>query len=244
MKSFLLIITFFTRIPVKYNYEYREEDFIRGIKFLPLVGLLIGAAMYIPAFLKNIFHSPIISLLIWIIYICITGGLHIDGLADTYDGLFSNRNREEILEIMKDSRIGTFGVLGVLLLIIWNLLLTNYIDIKLIILVPLVGRSAAILSASISKYARERKGMGKAFIENCGASEAIFAIIFSYIIAFVFVKFQALLILTITYLIVIILTKKIKVKIGGMTGDTIGFIIELSQGIFIFILYLSNVLIS
>ena len=244
MKSILLMITFFTRIPIRYNYEYNEEDFIRGIKFLPFIGLIIGVAMYVPAFFQNVIHKPIIALLTWITYIGITGGLHIDGLADTFDGLFSNRDKEKILEIMKDSRIGTFGVLGVLLLIIWNLVFTSYIDISFIILVPVVGRSAAILSASISQYAREGQGMGKVFVENCRAIDAFFAVIFSYLLAILFLKLQALIILTITYLVVFITTENIKQKIGGMTGDTIGFIIEFSQGIFILTLYLFNVLIS
>ena len=241
MKSILLMITFFTRIPIRYNYEYNEDDFIRGIKFLPLIGLLIGVLMYVPVFFQNVICRPAISLLTWVIYICITGGLHIDGLADTFDGLFSNRDKERILEIMRDSRIGTFGVLGILLLIIWNLVFTSYIDLRYIILVPVVGRSAAVLSASISQYAREGQGMGKAFIENCGTKEAISAVIFSYLFAFLFLRLKALIILTITYLAVFITTNDIKRKIGGMTGDTIGFIIEFSQGIFIFVLYLFNV---
>lgn len=244
MKSILLMITFFTRIPVRYNYEYNEEDFIRGIKFLPLIGLIVGAIMYIPVFLQNVIHGPIIALLTWVIYIGITGGLHIDGLADTFDGLFSNRDKKKILEIMRDSRIGTFGVLGILLLIIWNLVFTSYIDLGFIILVPVVGRSAAILSASISQYAREGQGMGKAFVENCGTSEAVLAVISSYLLGILFFKLQVLIVLTITYLVVLISTENIKQKIGGMTGDTIGFIIEFSQGIFIFVLYFSNVLMS
>lgn len=244
MKSILLMITFFTRIPVRYNYEYDEKDFIRGIRFLPLIGLIIGAIMYIPALFQNVIHDPIIVLLTWVIYIGITGGLHIDGLADTFDGLFSNRDKEKILEIMKDSRIGTFGVIGLFLLMVWNLVFTNYIDLKFIILVPVVGRSAAILSASICKYAREGQGMGKAFVENCGVSEAVWAVIFSYILMIQFLKLQALIILTIIYLAVLIATENIKRKIGGMTGDTIGFIIEFSQGISIFVLYLFNILIS
>lgn len=241
MKSLLLMITFFTRIPIRYNYEYHEKDFINGIKFLPLIGLIIGGAMYIPAFLKGSVHMPIISLLSWVIYIWITGGLHIDGLADTFDGIFSNRDKEKILEIMKDSRIGAFGVLGMLLLIIWNLIFTSYIDMRTIMIVPIVGRSAAILSASISKYAREAPGMGKGFIESCGIEEVILALIFSFIPVILFFKLQGLIILTILYLAILIITKNINKKIGGMTGDTLGFIIELSQGIFIFLAYFIRV---
>lgn len=243
MKSLLLMITFFTRIPIRYNYEYNEKDFIKGIKFLPIIGLIIGAAMYIPVLLIGFIHPPVISLLSWIIYIWITGGLHIDGLADTVDGIFSNRDREKTLEIMKDSRIGAFGVLGMLLLIIWNLVFTSYIDIRTIIIVPIVGRSAAILSGSISKYAREAPGMGKGFIENCRGREIISAMIFSSISVILLFKLQGLIILAILYLVILMVTNNINKKIGGMTGDTIGFVVELSQGIFIFLAYFIKVLI-
>lgn len=241
MKSLLLMITFFTRIPIKYNYEYYEKDFIKGIKFFPFIGLIIGIIMYIPALFKGFIHAPVISLLSWVIYLWITGGLHIDGLADTFDGIFSNRSKEKILEIMKDSRIGAFGVLGILLLIIWNLIFTSYIDMRTIIIVPIVGRSTAILSASISQYARESPGMGKGFIENCGVEEIILAVIFSFIPVILLFKLQGITILTIMYLAVFIVTRNINKKIGGMTGDTIGFVIELSQGIFIFLTYLFGV---
>lgn len=243
MKSLLLMITFFTRIPIRYNYEYDEKDLIKGIKFFPIIGLIIGFAMYIPVFFKNVLHGPVISLLSWVIYLWITGGLHVDGLADTFDGIFSNRSREKILEIMKDSRIGTFGVIGILFLTIWNLIFTSYIDMKLIIIVPVVGRSAAILAASISKYAREGHGMGKAFIENCGVKERIYAVAFSYILLALLLKLQGLVILSITYLAIFMVTKSINKKIGGMTGDTMGFTVELAQGTFIFIAYFLDKLI-
>lgn len=238
MKSLLLMITFFTRIPISYNHEYDEKDLIKGIKFFPMIGLIIGMVMYIPVLLKDILHTHVIVLLSWVIYIWITGGLHIDGLADTFDGVFSNRDRERILEIMRDSRIGTFGVLGMLLIIIWNLVFTYYIDLKLLIIVPIVGRCAAILSASDSKYAREGQGMGKAFIENCRKKELIISMIFVIILSLLIGYPVSTMALFPTFAAVMLISKYINNKIGGNTGDTIGFAIEISQSIFILFVYL------
>lgn len=238
MKSLLLMITFFTRIPIKYNYEYDEKDLIKGIKLFPIIGLIIGLAIYLPVLLRNIIHTPVIVLLSWIMYIWITGGLHIDGLADTFDGVFSNRDRERILEIMRDSRMGTFGVLGMLLIVIWNLVFTYYIDLKLLIIVPIVGRCAAILSAAGSKYAREGQGMGKAFIENCGKKEVIVSTIFVIILSIIIGYPVSTIALLPTFAAVMLIKKYINNKIGGNTGDTIGFFIEISQSVFILFAYL------
>ncbi len=238
MKSLLLMITFFTRLPVKYNYEYDEKDLIKGIKLFPIIGLIIGMLVFIPTLLSSYIDKPVLVIIVWITYIWLTGGLHIDGLADTFDGVFSNRDRDRMLEIMKDSRIGTFGVLVIIILIISNLVLSYYIDYKLFILIPIVGRSSALLSASISKYARKEGGMGTGFIENCGVKESALAIVFTVITAYALVSINTLLALLVTYIVVVLLTNYIKGKLGGMTGDTMGAVIELSQTFFILIVYL------
>ncbi|KNF07902.1 cobalamin synthase CobS [Gottschalkia purinilytica] len=238
MRSLLLMIVFLTRIPIKYPYEYKEEDFVKGIKLLPIVGMIIGLVMYIPTMLDKYIDKPIIILLVWLTYIWITGGLHLDGLTDTFDGIFSNRDRERMLEIMKDSRIGTFGVIGLLFVLFCNIVVSYYLGYKVFILVPIIGRSAALISCSISRYARNEDGMGTIFIENCGLKESIFGLIFTLIVSYIVFDVKVLTILLITYLLVVLTTKYIKTKIGGMTGDTIGFVIEVSQSIFIIAFYL------
>lgn len=238
MRSLLLMIVFLTRIPIKYPYEYKEEDFVKGIKLLPIVGMIIGLVMYIPTMLDKYIDKPIIILLVWLTYIWITGGLHLDGLTDTFDGIFSNRDRERMLEIMKDSRIGTFGVIGLLFVLFCNIVVSYYLGYKVFILVPIIGRSAALISCSISRYARNEDGMGTIFIENCGLKEVIFALISTFLVSYILFDIKVLIVIFITYLLVVLTTKYIKTKIGGMTGDTIGFVIEVSQSIFIIAFYL------
>lgn len=236
MKGFILLLSFFTRLPVPYI-EYSEEKFKKGLKYFPLIGLIIGFILFFITFSDGFIHRPVLSLMIWIIYIWITGALHIDGFSDTIDGIFSNRDRDKMLEIMKDSRIGAFGVIGIVFLLMINILLTSYIDLKYIFLLPIVGRTMAIFSASISDYPREN-GMGKVFMDNINMKETNFALIFLAIISTVFFGFQIILPIAITISLSLYLTKYICKKIGGMTGDTIGFIIEISQTIFLFFIYI------
>lgn len=239
MKSLLLMITFFTRIPVSYPYDYDEKDFIKGIKLLPIIGLIIGIFLYIPiSLLEDYFHRPILIVFIWAIYLIITGGLHIDGLADTFDGIFSYRSREEMLNIMKDSRIGTFGVISIIWLLLLNLSLSYYIKNIFLLILPIVGRSSALLGASISKYARPEGGMGGGFIESCRTKEGLTGIILSLALGFIFGGIPAIVPISLTFVAVIILTKNISKKLGGMTGDTIGLVIEVSQTLFMLFCYI------
>lgn len=238
MKSLLLMISFFTRIPIKYKYEYREQDLKRGIMYFPLIGLIIGAAIWLPSLAKDFLDKPVIILASWIIYLWITGGLHIDGLADTFDGIFSNRDKDRMLEIMKDSRIGTFGVLGIIFIILSNLVVSFYIDYRFLLLLPIVGRTSALISASTSKYARKEAGMGTTFINNCKLKEVVFGVIFTLVVSSVVLNYKVALLILITYIIALLQTRYIKGKIDGTTGDTLGFVIEISQTVFIFTAYL------
>ncbi|WGS65773.1 adenosylcobinamide-GDP ribazoletransferase [Marinitoga aeolica] len=232
MKGIILMFNFFTRIPI-YT-EYNEKDFSKGMYFLPLIGLIIGFLMYIFSYIPV--EKTIYVLFSWILYIWITGGLHLDGVADSFDGIFSNRNKEEILRIMKDSRIGTFGVVGLIVLILTNLIFSYYINYVYILIMPVIGRSSALLSASVSTYARNN-GMGYVFITHSNIRKFFISFLIVLPILVLFNIF-ILLPIIITYIFVIFLTKKISEKIGGMTGDTIGLIIELSQTIFLITIYI------
>ncbi|MBS4538563.1 adenosylcobinamide-GDP ribazoletransferase [Clostridium sp. D2Q-11] len=237
MKGIMLLLTFFTRIPIRKVYSFDEEEFIKGIKFMPLIGLVIGGFLLIAVYLEEYIHRPILSILIWIMYICLTGALHIDGLSDTIDGIFSNRNKERMLEIMKDSRIGAFGVISIVTLLALNISLTVYIPLKYLFIMPVVGRSFGIISCSISKYARS-EGMGKLFIENCGAKEGIIAIIFLIVFGIPLYSAKFILPIGLCFIATMYFTRFFKRVLGGMTGDTIGFIIEITQSIFLIIIYL------
>ncbi len=248
MKRFLLILTFLTRLPIRCTGEFDNNDFIKGITYMPFVGIIIGLILYGFSFISIYIHRPVTALLIWIVYIWVTGGLHIDGLVDSIDGLYSNRDRERVLEIMKDSRIGAFGVIGLMIIFGLNIVLSSYINYKTLILIPIVGRSCGIVACSLSEYAREGEGMGRGFIEFCGLKESIIAILLPIVLVifgymFKIASYKLLIPIVASFVFVVYLTNYIKIKIGGMTGDTIGFVIEVSQTAFIIFIYFSSELI-
>ena len=136
-EQFIILIQFMTRIPIPLKISYSEKKLGKSIKFFPLVGLIIGLILYFSNFLvtvyfKNIFYNKtIIAIFLTILEILIVGIIHIDGLADTFDGLFSYAKKEKMLEIMKDSRIGTNGtVVLILYFIVINLFFIDLLSVK------------------------------------------------------------------------------------------------------------------
>lgn len=240
MNNFILLLQFFTRIPIKKNIKYNNKAYGKSSFLLPLVGLIIGSIIYLWALLLLKLNIPreVYSFLIILSWIYLTGALHIDGFADSIDGLFSYRPKEKILEIMRDPHIGTNGVLGIVLLILGKFILYKNLSPVVLLLSFVVGRLSIILSASFGNYARE-KGMALAIIEYNNyksflASFIIVSLIFSFFkVYYIFM----LLTLCLVYLI----HKKIVGKITGITGDTLGFICEIGEVIFLLFVYLGGI---
>jgi adenosylcobinamide-GDP ribazoletransferase len=243
IKRFLLMIQFFTTIPLPINLSVSDEDFGKGLIFAPLVGLLIGGVLAGSFYILNlIFSSYIAVILSVIIYIILTGGLHMDGLGDTFDGLFSNRSKERILEIMRDSRVGTNGVLAILCIIILDIALPASFDkgnlIIIFLLMPVTGRIGSLIGAGFSKYARSGAGLGKSFIDFCGLKEVSLGVLI-YLAIFIGIKGLTGLIISILPLFsAFLLTKLFSRKIGGATGDILGAVLEINQTVFLLASYI------
>jgi len=234
LKGFLIQIQFLTRIPLFIKINFDEECFAGGIIFAPIIGFLIGALL-IPVYLiTNIFNNMLItSVVIVFVELIITGGLHIDGLADTCDGFFSGRPKEKILEIMKDSRIGTNGAIGIIMVIIFKIIFLYSIDknyfIQTLLIFPMLGRLNIIWSAGLSKYARESKGMGSKITELTGLKQIIISSIICLLPGLIISQIKFVLIFLITISFAVLFTLYSKKKIGGVTGDIFGAVIEITE---------------
>ena len=235
IKSLILMIQFLTKFPIPINLKVEEADFQRGIVWFPLVGFLIGGSMFfIYKATSLIWPGFVCVFMILAFEIFISGGLHLDGLADTFDGLYSYRNKEEMLEIMKDSRVGTNGVLVLIVVLLLKAsLLYNVISQDLLwvlILMPVFGRAMGVFLAYIGKYARN-KGMGGFFIGHTTHLRFMTAMVWVVILSFVY--WRSLLLLPVMVLLTWLYNLHVKRKIGGITGDVLGAWIELSEIIFL-----------
>lgn len=240
--GFLTLISFFTRIPVGNKIEYNEENFIKALSLYSLMGAVIGLFLAIIYLIFNNSIALLRGLVLTIGYLIITGGIHLDGTADTSDGIFSGRTGERIFEIMSDSHIGAFGVLSLMVVLLSQFVLFSYIDIYSCFMMPVVGRACVVISSWNKKYAKKTKGMGTLFIESINTKVLafnllillLFSLLMPYRLVIITSGFAALMA---SYFI----SFRIEDKIGGMTGDTCGFITEISQIIFmILVLFLKG----
>ncbi len=241
--GFLTLISFFTRIPVGRKIVYNEDNFKRALSLYTLMGAVIGILLIIVYFsFGRTYIAFLRGLVLTIGYLAITGGIHLDGAADTADGLFSGRTGERVFEIMSDSHIGAFGVICLILILLSQFVLFSFADMFTCFLMPVVGRACLTVSCFGKKYAKKTKGMGTIFIESMNKQTvaanlvvlAIFVVITPYRLIFAASCFA-------TLAASVYISGWIEDKIGGMTGDTCGFITETSQIIFmILVLFLKG----
>lgn len=118
-KEFRIAVSFLTRLPLPYKGEWDEKSFSRSSVFYPFVGLIIGlivtAVLVLIGFTGYYSVAAVVAL---IASVAVSGGIHLDGFMDMCDGVFASRGRERALEIMKDSRVGSFAVIGIVLLML------------------------------------------------------------------------------------------------------------------------------
>lgn len=240
-----------TRIPIKADIGF-DEEFHKSIVYFPLVGFVIGWISFIIGSIAiKIFDPFITSILIVAGEVILTGGLHIDGLGDTFDAIYSNRDKERMLEIMKDSRLGTNSLLAILFLVLIKIgLLNSAINSNLmclIIFMPMISRLGVIVM--LYKTVTPRKvGMGNVFIGKATLGMFITAIIYTIAILVVISKFVFLstnlniikLLLSIVVVIIFdyLFKNHIYKKIDGVTGDILGCTIELGELIFLLFSYI------
>lgn len=238
-----------TRIPVPYQPRYNEEVYRRSVVFYPLVGMVIGAVlMILYDGLPLLLPAEASAVLLLIVWIMLTGGLHLDGWMDTADGLLSHCSRERKLEIMKDSRVGAMGVIAcVCYLLLKAALLHALIKASVVRLLPLwiiPIWSRFLMTAAIAwwPYARgEQGGMG-ALVQQAGNRHvlpALFtAVASSYLLwtLSLFIADVGLPLNQFTMFLIgaIVLTFTLGLgaayvigrKLGGQTGDTYGALNE------------------
>lgn len=230
--GFLEAVRFLTFIPLPAR-DASPEEVGRSTAYFPLVGVLLGSILVLAdALLGKIWSRLLVSAVLVVLWIILTGGLHLDGLADTVDGLRGGREREERLAIMKDSRLGTFGGVAVFCLLILKLALVNELGPawggRGLLLAPTLGRWAMVYSIWAFPSARPG-GMGSLFKEHSGRRELVLATASALVTVFLLFRLWGLAILGGLWLAVAWLGWAFTRALGGLTGDTYGALCEVSE---------------
>lgn len=236
MRSFLSALSFLTPLRVPQRWCGGERELGGAPVYFPVVGALIGGVVAAVVFgLDRVLPNLPASVIVVLLLAAASAGLHMDGLADTADGLFSARPRERVLEIMRDSHIGTMGVLAVVGVLLLKIGLLTAVDDSLrwrvVLLVPIAGRCAALLVMSLFPYARSEGGLATIF--RCGRQRAlllsVWAIVFVFAAGWLCASYRGLAIAGASMAAALLFGWYVRCRVGGYTGDTLGATSELVE---------------
>ena len=233
IKRLLLALQFLTVIPVKFQ-SVQEKEMQESAIYFPLVGLFLGLILVATDYLLSFINfTPIlVSVILVILLIILTGGLHLDGLADTFDAFLSRKNKEETLRIMQDSHIGVMGVLAIISVILLKIALLYSIGVLLrplaLVLMCILSRWSFVLVMFLFNYARQ-EGKAKVFIQGMNLKIFVLSTVIALACILTIWQIKGLVIMLIVALVGYLTGKSITNKIGGITGDTLGAMNELTE---------------
>jgi adenosylcobinamide-GDP ribazoletransferase len=208
----------------------------RATVFFPLVGLIIGGVLAGLNWLFNLFlPAGVVNVLLVAALVIITGAIHLDGLADTCDGMAGHKPVEERWKIMRDSRAGAFGVVGVALVLLVKYVLLNNIPADkmtaVLLFMPVASRWAMVYAIYAFRYARP-EGIGAAYKSATHWPQFVIATIFTLAMAAAFYPLfhvTGFLVIPGVWLIATGAAFYLKHKFAGLTGDSYGAINEISE---------------
>jgi len=245
-RYFLLAVGFFTRLPVSSFADFQEQELNHSAKYFPLVGILVGivgAAMLVLASL--IFPASIAVLLSMVATIYVTGAFHEDGLADSADGLGGGWDKERILTIMQDSRLGTYGALALFLMLFAKFQLLSALPAQglayVLIAAHALSRLCAVYIMATLSYVKAA-GKAKPLASKVQARDLTVATLFG-LLPLVPLYWNVLansadvrdfVMLTLSWLLSVSFAgywwrHKIRHWLGGYTGDCLGAMQQLTE---------------
>ena len=230
MTTLLAAFQFLTIFPAVIRRAFTAQELGRAVGYFPVVGLTLGGMLYgLGSSLQLIFPTQVVSVFILAAWLLLTRALHFDGFLDTCDGLFGGFTPERRLEIMRDSRVGAFGVAGgVILLLAKYAAIISLPHLSGLLLAPVFGRWGTSIAVFAYPYARE-KGMGRDMKDNTRWQQVILATLVSALAAWFFAGWTGFLAFAIAGIVFWLGASFILRRIPGLTGDSYGALCELIE---------------
>jgi adenosylcobinamide-GDP ribazoletransferase len=237
--QFAAAIRFLTRLPAGRNSAFDAKDVARSARWFPLVGGLLGgisvAALWL---LSRVFPPLVTAVLLVAIDAALTGAMHFDGLADTADGFGGGRTRADVLRIMRDHAIGSYGAIALVLVIALKIatiatLADSSLSVPGLLLAPVLGRWSAVVLSATESYARPPEDDGPNSVGSptrfVGRRELIIATVTAATFAAAVGRWLGAAALLLVAVVSICWGWRCRRRIGGVTGDTLGAGIEISE---------------
>ena len=226
-----LATAFLTLLPVGPAGTVAPLQLARSLTWFPLVGLLLGLMLAgLDLLLSPYLPATVVAGILMVLLVLLTGGLHLDGVADVADGLGGGRDAAARLRIMKDSRVGAMGVVALILV-----LLLKYQALAAfpagertiaLLLMPAAGRWLPVLLAVTSPYARPEGGTGGAFIDHAGWPQLLGATGLLLALALYLCNWPGGVVLLLLALAAWLFRAFVMARLGGVTGDVLGAAVE------------------
>ncbi len=238
IRQFLIALGFLTRLPAG-RVACTAKDIGHAARWFPLVGAIIGAICAATAKYAAPFFPPLVTaVLVVALDALITGAMHWDGLADTSDGFGAGRTRDDVLRIMRDPAIGSYGGTALMVAIALKIaaigaLIGKPAAVPAILLAPVLGRWSAVFSPVLAGYARPvsddaAKSVGSP-ARYIGRTELLVASVTAVAVVLAVRQWRGAAALFLVVIATAVWTRICRGRIGGVTGDTLGAGIELSE---------------
>ncbi len=230
--GFLTALRFLTIIPLP-GRKISPREVGRSLAYFPAVGAIIGLILLgLNWVLGLLLPQALVNILLLVSLAIVSGGLHLDGFVDTCDGMVGHKTVRERWRVMKDSRAGAFGIIGVCLLLLVKYVSLNSVPanwlVLTLLLMPALSRWAMVYAVFAYPYAKP-SGLGKVFKQEASLSVFLVATVIALAIAVIPAQLSGLVIMLGVWIIVTAIAFYLKGRFGGLTGDAYGAINEIAE---------------
>jgi adenosylcobinamide-GDP ribazoletransferase len=232
LSGLMAAFQFLTILPVKRSFTAVQLG--RSSVYFPLIGLAIGLILAGFHYVFRVFPAPVANLLLIVLLAILSGGIHLDGVADTMDGIAGHRTPAQRLQIMRDSRIGGFGAIGLIFVLMIQYVSLNGIPnppdrlvVFGLILAPVVSRWTMVNAIFAYPYARP-EGLGKVYKDAVTRQHFSLVTLVTAAVSVLLFGISGLIIMAGTWAIVNLLALYLKHQLTGLTGDTYGAVNEVA----------------
>jgi len=239
--AFFIALGFLTRLPVTFPNEARAFEKHSAIAFYPAVGLIIGSILWFFAFLLRGSSPLLASAIVVLVWISITGALHLDGLADCADAWIGGLgDQNNTLKIMKDPSVGSISVVVLIIIILLKIIavseIVSYVGTTWLLIIPVLARCSSIALFMTTRYVSE-DGLGQDYAKRLSSDlemkssnkYRVNALVTSALFTIILFGLNGFLLIGVSILIFYIIRQMAISKIKGFTGDVVGAMIELVE---------------
>jgi adenosylcobinamide-GDP ribazoletransferase len=231
MNAAVAALQFLTLFPWPKRVEYSADELGRASVFFPAIGFLLGSILVaVNFFLEPFSNTTLSSVLLVALLALLTGGLHLDGLGDTFDGLGAGTDRERALRIMDDSHSGAYGLIAIVLVLFLKIHAIEGIGVdrsRALLAAPLLGRWAMVLLGYRSRAAKA--GLGSTFMEHLSTKHFFLATFITLVLVAAILHGAGVAVMLWVAILTLASKNYFHRRLGGVTGDTFGAVGELSE---------------